>query len=158
MKGFNCTIFAYGQTGTGKTYTMEGGGDPAGGTGTLAAEFDLCRRDSACDPPHFPNAQRLAGRSRRLNGEFEHSVRVSHLELYNEELIDLLCTDEKQLKLFDDGNKGVRIANLEEALVSPRPTRSATCSRRAARAATSTRRTSTTARRARTASSPSQFT
>jgi hypothetical protein len=53
-----------------------------------------------------------------LNAEFEHSVRVSHLELYNEELIDLLCTDEKQLKLFDDGNKGVRIANLEEALVS----------------------------------------
>ena len=24
LKGFNCTIFAYGQTGTGKTYTMEG--------------------------------------------------------------------------------------------------------------------------------------
>ena len=24
MKGFNCTIFAYGQTGTGKTYTMGG--------------------------------------------------------------------------------------------------------------------------------------
>src|SRR5947209_4205698 len=26
LKGFNCTIFAYGQTGTGKTYTMEGTG------------------------------------------------------------------------------------------------------------------------------------
>lgn len=24
LKGFNCTIFAYGQTGTGKTFTMEG--------------------------------------------------------------------------------------------------------------------------------------
>ncbi len=25
LLGFNCTVFAYGQTGTGKTFTMEGG-------------------------------------------------------------------------------------------------------------------------------------
>jgi Cdc6-like AAA superfamily ATPase len=27
LEGFNCTVFAYGQTGTGKTHTMEGAGD-----------------------------------------------------------------------------------------------------------------------------------
>ncbi len=33
LEGFNCTIFAYGQTGTGKTYTMEGGDRSSSGGG-----------------------------------------------------------------------------------------------------------------------------
>jgi kinesin family protein 11 len=99
---------------------MEGGGDPAGGSGHW--------RPNSIYAGVIPRAihhifQMLNGSLATaalggMNGEFEHSVRVSHLELYNEELIDLLCTDEKQLKLFDDGNRGVRIANLEEALVA----------------------------------------
>jgi kinesin family protein 11 len=54
---------------------------------------------------------------RGMHDSAEHSVRVSHLELYNEELRDLLAVEEKALKLFDDGNRGVRIHNLEERLV-----------------------------------------
>lgn len=43
LEGFNCTIFAYGQTGTGKTYTMEG----------------ECRRSKVCF--FYCNVQRFAG-------------------------------------------------------------------------------------------------
>lgn len=41
----------------------------------------------------------------RLNkAKSEYSVKVSHLELYNEELIDLLNLENKSLKLFEDPN------------------------------------------------------
>ena len=33
MMGYNCTVFAYGQTGTGKTFTMEGGEERNTGLG-----------------------------------------------------------------------------------------------------------------------------
>ncbi|GAA5954378.1 hypothetical protein JCM10213_005365 [Rhodosporidiobolus nylandii] len=75
LQGYNCTIFAYGQTGTGKTYTMEGNLSPYHGTfhpdagvipRTLYSLFD-----------------RLA------ESKCEYSVRCSFIELYNEELRDL---------------------------------------------------------------------
>jgi len=51
----------------------------------------------------------------------EYSIRVSHLELYNEELFDLLTPDDSvQLKLFEDPSNplgGVTVHNLEEVVV-----------------------------------------
>ena len=50
--------------------------------------------------------------------DMEFTVRVSFLELYNEELQDLLSTDKsKQLKLCEDLKKGVVCQNLEEITV-----------------------------------------
>ena len=67
MDGFNCTIFAYGQTGTGKTFTMEGSlGDMVGVIPrTFKQIFETIR-----------------------NGDegMEYLVRVSMLELYNEQI------------------------------------------------------------------------
>ncbi|GIX69584.1 kinesin-like protein KIF11 [Caerostris extrusa] len=87
LNGYNCTVFAYGQTGTGKTYTMEGE-----------------RNNSNCSWEDDPGA-----------------VRVSFLELYNEELFDLLSSTEfAKLRLYEDTNRkgSVIIQGLEEIMVN----------------------------------------
>jgi kinesin family protein 11 len=99
LDGFNCTIFAYGQTGTGKTHTMEG---------------DLTCAENAGIVPRSVKAifEQLGGSGA------EFTIRVSFLELYNEELQDLLSTDtEKKLRLCEDVKKGLICQNLEEVAV-----------------------------------------
>ena len=99
LAGFNCTIFAYGQTGTGKTHTMEG---------------DINNEENA---GIVPRSVRSIFEQLESSG-LEFTVRVSFLELYNEELQDLLATDKsKQLKLCEDVKKGVVCQNLEEITV-----------------------------------------
>lgn len=100
LEGFNCTIFAYGQTGTGKTHTMEG---------------DIHNEENAGIVPRSVKA--ILEQLEASGSEF--TIRVSFLELYNEELQDLLVpgTSDKKLKLCEDVKKGVVCQNLEEITV-----------------------------------------
>ncbi|KAI8619445.1 P-loop containing nucleoside triphosphate hydrolase protein [Chytriomyces sp. MP71] len=91
LMGYNCTIFAYGETGTGKTYTMEGDLESCNGRHagiiprTLFKLFEKLEKDDS-----------------------EYSVQVSCIELYNEELRDLLCNDEAtapKLKIYEDASR-----------------------------------------------------
>ncbi|OMO68330.1 hypothetical protein COLO4_29695 [Corchorus olitorius] len=119
LEGFNCTIFAYGQTGTGKTYTMEGECKKAkmGPNGELPPEAGVIARSvkQIFDTLESQNA--------------EYSVKVTFLELYNEEITDLLAPEEiskvaledkqkKQLPLMEDGKGGVLVRGLEEEIVT----------------------------------------
>ncbi|KHN81034.1 Kinesin-like protein KIF11 [Toxocara canis] len=115
IQGYNCTVFAYGQTGTGKTYTMEGEHDPNGSY-------------SWKDDPHMgiiPRALMHIFTELDRQKVEEYSVRVSYVELYNEELYDLLSRSDQQqprLRIFEDAiRKGsVVIAGLEEVAVRER--------------------------------------
>lgn len=109
LMGYNCTVFAYGQTGTGKTHTMEG----------YRSEHQYASYLEDPGSGIIPRALHQLFEKLEVSGN-EFSVRVSFLEIYNEELFDLLCvSDEKKLKLFDDGRaKGsVLIQGLEEIAV-----------------------------------------
>ncbi|DAZ94548.1 TPA: hypothetical protein N0F65_002200, partial [Lagenidium giganteum] len=89
LAGYNCTVFAYGQTGTGKTYTMQGDLSPEKeGAGII------------------PRSVRYIFDSLQSTQQ-EYSVKVSFLQLYNEELKDLLAPDaNKKLRLMEDVKRG----------------------------------------------------
>lgn len=108
LEGFNCTVFAYGQTGTGKTFTMEGGLEGGAAWSADHADSGMIAR-----------AVRDVFSSLEHNMDAENSVRVSHMELFNEELIDLLgSSEEKPLRLFEHPKEGVTIHNLEQVPVT----------------------------------------
>jgi kinesin family member 11 len=91
LTGYNCTIFAYGQTGTGKTYTMSG--DMTDTLGLLSDAAGIIPRVL------YTLFQKLE------SDEVECSVKCSFIELYNEELRDLLSPDDStKLKIYDDNN------------------------------------------------------
>ncbi|KAL9655269.1 hypothetical protein ABK040_009043 [Willaertia magna] len=78
MEGYNGTVFCYGQTGSGKTHTMEGFPDPPESRGLIFNSFSRVF-ELINDSPK----------------EKQHLVRVSMIEIYNEEVRDLIVKKEK---------------------------------------------------------------
>ena len=85
LDGFNSTIFAYGQTASGKTHTMD----------AVIEEGML----------HISDAIRQDLKHKNFN------VRVSYMEIYNEKVTDLLGPEpDKELKVQEDSDGTVNIA------------------------------------------------
>ncbi|GJY15091.1 kinesin-like protein KIN-5C [Tanacetum coccineum] len=84
LEGFNCTIFAYGQTGMRKTYTMEGEckWPKSGLDGEMSSEAGVIPR----------SVKQIYDMLEGQNAEY--SVKVTFLELYNGEITDLLALEE----------------------------------------------------------------
>ncbi|XVF09549.1 hypothetical protein REPUB_Repub07fG0103800 [Reevesia pubescens] len=92
LGGINATIFAYGQTSSGKTYTMRGI--------TEKAVTDIYQ--------HIMNTP-----------ERDFTIKISGLEIYNENVRDLLNSESgRNLKLLDDPEKGTVVEKLVEETAS----------------------------------------
>lgn len=94
LDGYNATIFAYGQTGTGKTYTMEGKWEAEEHRGVIYN----CINHIFTHISSSRNEQYL--------------VRASYLEIYQEELRDLLSKDQKKLEIKERPDGGVYVKDL----------------------------------------------
>jgi centromeric protein E len=107
LDGFNGTVFAYGQTSSGKTHTMHG--------------------DMDTEPGIVPLAVRDVFDSIEKCPEREFRVRVSYLEIYNENLLDLLACStsdmdddgqgSKTLRIQEDPERGIVVNGLKEERV-----------------------------------------
>ena len=110
LEGYNSTIFAYGQTGTGKTYTMEG------------FTFNPVDEKRGIVPrvieeifKYIQNIQKEYQNNINENENFV--VRASYLQIYNEYINDLLLPERKNLNIREDKKKGIYIDNLSEWIV-----------------------------------------
>ena len=102
IEGYNGTIFCYGQTGTGKTHTMEGKDEPENERGLIPNTFETVFGD--IDALEAANKNFL--------------VRASFLEIYNEEVRDLLGKDQtRRCDLKEDPDKGVYVKDLTTFVV-----------------------------------------
>lgn len=88
MEGYNVCIMAYGQTGSGKTYTMVG--------------------DDKNPGLYFTSVDEIYGCIRANKDKVEYDLSVSVIEIYNEQIRDLLNKDQSQnqFKILEgaDGN------------------------------------------------------
>ncbi|XP_014508802.1 kinesin-like protein KIN-12D [Vigna radiata var. radiata] len=107
LSGYNSCMFAYGQTGSGKTYTMLGETEdldvkPSPHRGMTPRIFE------------FLFARIQAEEESRRDENLKYNCKCSFLEIYNEQITDLLDPSSTNLLLREDVKKGVYVENLSE--------------------------------------------
>ncbi|CAJ2628859.1 unnamed protein product [Trifolium pratense] len=97
VRGFNGTVFAYGQTNSGKTHTMRGSKD---------------------EPGVIPRAVHDLFQILQQDVDREFLLRMSYMEIYNEEINDLLAPEHRKLQIHENIERGIYVAGLREEIVT----------------------------------------
>ena len=104
--GYNSTIFAYGQTGTGKTYTMEG------------FIYDYLSPKKGLIPRAVEDIFKYI--ESNSNSDTTFIIRATYLQIYNESIDDLLKPEKMHLSIRESQKKGLYVEGLSEwAVRSP---------------------------------------
>jgi len=100
LEGYNSTIFCYGQTGTGKTYTMEG------------FTYNAQNEQRGIIQRTIEDIFNFIEVTSKNNTKF--IIRASYLQIYNESISDLLKPEKKNLQIREDKKKGIYVDSLSE--------------------------------------------
>ena len=113
--GFNATIFAYGQTGSGKSHTMFG---PPGHVQNLSHGADL-DRDSGVIQRAIVDVFERVKASRQVNEDDAIQYRCSFLQIYNEQVFDMLSDPKRArpLDVHEHTRDGVFVSGLQQVRV-----------------------------------------
>ncbi|KAB5521191.1 hypothetical protein DKX38_025510 [Salix brachista] len=113
LAGYNSSILSYGETGSGKTYTMWGppsamveDPSPSSNQGIVPRIFHML----------FSEIKRKKENSQMK--QINYQCRCSFLEIYNEQIGDLLDPGQRNLEIRDDSKNGLYVENLTEEYVS----------------------------------------
>ncbi|KAL5267510.1 hypothetical protein ACHWQZ_G004519 [Mnemiopsis leidyi] len=99
LKGYNATIFVYGQTSSGKTYTMEGDG-----SGRRRGIIPRVVED-------------IFSHISKMEDNIEFTINIAYYEIYMEKIRDLLDTNKKNLSIHEDKAKITYVKNVTERYV-----------------------------------------
>lgn len=98
MQGYNASVFAYGSTGAGKTYTMLGTEE---NPGIMMNSID-----------------ELFVTIENYTAERDYKIKISYVEVYNENIKDLLTDRSDYLELREDNLKGICVAGVTEIMTT----------------------------------------
>lgn len=112
MDGFNCSVFVYGATGAGKTHTMLGSEENPGKhrSSLCASSNEILLESSFIAGITFLTMRELFAKIDMLSDERKFDIGISYLEVYNEQVMNLL-TKTGPLVLREDSN-GVVVSGL----------------------------------------------
>ncbi|KAL9416663.1 hypothetical protein AB3S75_039787 [Citrus x aurantiifolia] len=111
MGGYNSCMFAYGQTGSGKTHTM---------LGDIEESTQRHSVNSGMTPRVFEYLFSTIQKEKivRKDEKIRFNCKCSFLEIYNEQILDLLDPSSSNLQIREDNKKGVYVENLKEIEVT----------------------------------------
>lgn len=117
FKGYNATVFVYGQSGSGKTTTMTGYSHVVD-NGELLARDDVVLWKNPKDMGVVPRMIQDIFETIKTKKGIEFSLQVSYLEIYLEKIRDLLRPSRDNLEVRESRHKGLWVEDLTEVYVS----------------------------------------